>query len=158
MRGKLRRERTRESSRTAKERQKEARRGRRRRRERDGRSTSIVSVMNPKNDLGETSGKEKRAREKKTGLDENVERRRKGKIESRENDAGWEIKLNGAKKIQRRYCERANDLKEISAILDIAPPRKRREAEKRARRGCARRSPLSPLSKFEPSASCRFTT
>lgn len=47
---------------------------------------SIVSVVNPTNDLGETSGKEKRARGKKIGLDENVERR-KGKIESRENDA-----------------------------------------------------------------------
>lgn len=31
---------------------------------RDGKSTSIVSVVNPRNDLGETSGKEKRAREK----------------------------------------------------------------------------------------------
>lgn len=61
--------------------------------ERDGKSASIVSVVNPRNDLGETSGKEKRVRErerkKESGLDKNV-KRRKGKIESRENDADGE--------------------------------------------------------------------
>lgn len=67
-------------------------------RERDGKGTSIVSVVNPRNDLGETSGKEKRARgrerEKESGLDENVERRRKGKIESREKRRGQGGRLN----------------------------------------------------------------
>lgn len=58
-----------------------------REKEREGKSTSIVSVVNPRNDLGETSAKEKRASERasESGLDENVKRRRKGKIESREN-------------------------------------------------------------------------
>jgi len=39
-------------------------RRKRREREREGRSTSIVSVVNPRNDLGETLRKEKRVREK----------------------------------------------------------------------------------------------
>jgi len=55
--------------------------------EKEGKSTSIVSVVNPKNDLGETSSKEKRARERKRERErESVKRKRKGKIESREND------------------------------------------------------------------------
>lgn len=52
--------------------------------------------MNPRNDLGETSSKEKqerkseKERKKESGVDENVKRRRKGKIESQENDVDGE--------------------------------------------------------------------
>jgi len=89
-----------------------------------------------------------REREKESGLDENVKRRRKGKIESRENDARTrrEIKLNSVKDIER---ERERDSKAIHECTSgpknfardcgyCAVTRKWRETEKRTRRRCAR--------------------